>query len=278
MLMRTGGRSGGRLIFALIAAAIALVSYFTSTRVEENPVTGESQRVSMTRDQEVALGLQAQPEHAAQHGGEYPDPQAQQQIEALGQRIVQASAAGQTGYTFDFHLLADPQTVNAFALPGGQVNITAALANLLESVGELAGVLAHEIGHVVGRHSAEQMAKAQLTQGLAGAAAIAAYDPSNPGSAAGSQIALLIGQAISTRYGRDDELESDALGVRFMAEAGYDPRSLIGVMQKLEQASGGSPRGPEFLSTHPNPGNRVARIEAEIARLFPDGVPPGLTP
>ena len=282
MLIRTGrgGRSGGgRLIIGLVLAVIAVVTYFTSTTVEENPVTGEDQRVSMDAEQEIALGLQAQPEMAAQHGGEYASPQDQEMLEALGERIVQRSAANTTDYAghFDFHLLADGQTVNAFALPGGQINVTAGLVNALQPTeGELAGVLAHEIGHVVGRHSAEQMAKAQLTQGLASAAAIAAYDPNNPNSAASSQIAMMIGQAINTRYSREDELEADYLGVRFMTDAGYDPRSMASVMAKLGQASGGA-RGPEFLSTHPNPENRIGRIEEAIAELYPDGVPAGLT-
>jgi len=284
MLIRTGrgagrSRSGGRLLVGLIAAAIAVATYFFSTTVEENPVTGEEQRVSMNADQEIALGLQAQPQMAAQHGGELASPEDQQVLEALGERIVRASAAGTTPYAghFDFHLLADPRTVNAFALPGGQINVTAGLVQALQPTeGELAGVLAHEIAHVVGRHSAEQMAKARLTQGLASAAAIAAYDPENPGSAAQSQIALLIGQAINTRYSREDELEADALGVQFMADAGYDPRAMASVMQKLAQAAGAG-RGPEFLSTHPNPENRVARIEEAIAARFPGGVPAGLT-
>jgi predicted Zn-dependent protease len=80
---------------------------------------------------------------------------------------------------------------------------------------------------------------------------------------------------INLQYGRDDELESDDLGVRFMASAGYDPRALIGVMRILEEASGGS-RQPEFSSTHPSPENRVERIQQAIQRVFPQGVPSGL--
>jgi predicted Zn-dependent protease len=281
MLFPVGRRrsGGGRLLVGLVLAVIAVISYFATTTVEENPITGEEQRVAMSADQEIALGLQAQPEMAAQHGGEYPSPEDQEMLEALGQHIVRESAAGTTPYAdhFDFHLLADGQTVNAFALPGGQISVTAGLVNALQPTeGELAGVLAHEIGHVVGRHSAEQMAKAQLTQGLASAAAIAAYDPNDPGSAAQAQIAMLIGHAVNTRYSREDELAADHLGVRFMAEAGYDPRAMASVMTKLGQASGGA-GGPEFLSTHPNPENRIARIEEAIAELYPAGVPAGLT-
>ena len=279
MRIRAGRSGGGRLLIGLVVAVIAVISYFATTTVEENPITGEEQRVGMNADQEIALGLQAQPQMAAQHGGTYPSREDQQALEALGEHIVRQSAAGSTPYAghFDFHLLADPQMVNAFALPGGQISVTAGLVEALRPTeGELAGILAHEIAHVVGRHSAEQMAKAQLTQGLASAAAIAAYDPNNPNAQAGSQIALLIGQAVNMRYGREDELEADRLGVQFMAEAGYDPRAMASVMQKLAQAAGAG-GGPEFLSTHPNPENRVARIEAAIEALYPDGVPAGLT-
>lgn len=265
----------GRLLAALVVALIAFGSYFFGTTKEENPITGETQRVAMTPEQEIALGLQAAPQMARQHGGLHSDTEAQALVDRVGMKLVEASEASDTPYRFEFHLLADNQTINAFALPGGQIFITAALASRLETEAELAGVLAHEIGHVVGRHSAEQMAKAKLTQDLAGAAAIAAYDPNSPASAGTSQIALLIGQALNMKYGRDDELQSDYLGVDFMADAGYDPRALIRVMEVLARASSG-PRPPEFFSTHPNPDNRIEKIEAAIRDRFPDGVPAGL--
>ena len=90
-----------------------------------------------------------------------------------------------------------------------------------------------------------------------------------------TQLAQMVGGMINMKYGREDELESDALGVRIMAEAGYDPRSMLRVMEVLDKASSGS-RQPEFLSTHPNPGNRLEHIKAEIAKRFPSGVPDNL--
>ena len=128
-------------------------------------------------------------------------------------------------------------------------------------------MLAHEIGHVVGRHSAEQLAKTQLTQGLTGAAVIAAYDPENPSSAQAAQMAMLIGQVVNLKYGREDEIESDLLGVCFMNDAGYDPQSMLRVMEVLASASDGQARPPEFFSTHPNPENRMEQIQAAIANL-----------
>jgi predicted Zn-dependent protease len=181
-----------------------------------------------------------------------------------------------TPYKFKFHLLADDQTINAFALPGGQIFITEGILKSLKTEGQLAGVLAHEIAHVVGRHSAEQVAKSNLTQGLAGAATIAAADPNSPGrSVANAALAAAIAKVVNLRFGREDELESDDLAVKFTPKAGYDPRSMIQVMQMLEQ-QGGRSNTPEFLSTHPNPGNRVGRIEAAIQQQFPQGVPSGL--
>ncbi|MCE7988482.1 MAG: M48 family peptidase [Caldilinea sp. CFX5] len=247
--------------------AIALFSYFSSSVF--NPVTGENQHVSITPRQEIALGLQAVPEMMQQFGGEYPDPELQAYIDQVGQRIVQNSAAKDTEWQFDFHLLRDPETLNAFALPGGQIFITAALYQQMTTEGQLAGVLGHEIGHVVARHGAQRIAKQELTEGLTGAVVVAS------GDARTAQMAAMVGQMVNMKYGRDDELQSDRLGVRFMSEAGYDPRAMIDVMKILAASRGGAEQ-PEFFSTHPNPENRIARIEEAIAELFPNGVPNNL--
>lgn len=269
------GRGGsGRILIAIVVALFAIASYYFGTTQVENPITGEVQRVNMSVEDEIMMGLQAAPEMAQQFGGLHPDEEAQQLVDDVGQRLVTGSEAMQTDYQFDFHLLADPETVNAFALPGGQIFITAALFERFQTEGQLAGVLGHEIGHVVARHSAERIAKAQLMEGLTGAAVIAAYDPENPSSAQRAQMAAVVGQLITMKYGRDDELESDRLGVRFMADAGYDPRALIGVMQILSEAGGGGQ--PEFFSTHPNPENRTGEIQEAIEAEFPNGVPDGL--
>jgi beta-barrel assembly-enhancing protease len=267
---QTRGRQGGgclnigRLAMAAIIAISSIVVYLSSS--EDNPVTGQTQYVSLTVDQEIALGLQAAPELAQQFGGLDPDTQAAALVEEIGQRLVRSSPAQNSPYEYNFHLLNDSETINAFALPGGQIFITRALFDQLETEAELAGVLGHEIGHVVGRHSAEQIAKSKLTEGLAGAAVIATYDPENPSTAAGAQIAAIIGQLVNMRWGREHELESDFLGVCFLQDAGYDPGALVRVMQVLAGAREG-PSPPEFFSTHPNPENRIGRIEDAIRNL-----------
>ena len=254
------GRGGMkmRLIIGLALAGWAVLSYFGSS--EYNEITGETQRVAMSPDQEIALGLQSAPQMARQHGGLHPDTAAQRQIDEIGARLVHMSAARETGWNWEFHLLRDSDTVNAFALPGGQIFITAALYKRLESEDQIAGVLGHEIGHVIARHGAEHLAKQQLTQGLTGAATVAA------GSQGMGRMAQMIGQMVNMKYGREDELESDKLGVRFMVEAEYNPHALIRVMEILAEASGGGSRQPEFFSSHPNPENRIERIKEEIAK------------
>jgi predicted Zn-dependent protease len=250
-----------RFLIAIAIAAFSLYTYFSNT--EFNPVTEEKQRISMSVKQEIALGLQATPELAKQYGGLHPDAKARNYVKQVGDNLVRNTVVGETPYKFDFHLLADEKTVNAFALPGGQIFITAALFNRLNSEDQLAGILGHEIAHVVARHGAQQMAKAKLTQGLTGAAVIASYDPENPASAGSAAVAALIGNLINMRFGREDELESDRLGVKFKTESKYEPESMIEVMKILSEA-GGPSRQPEFFSTHPNPENRIQRIREAI--------------
>jgi len=262
---RPRGRGGSlRIILALGMAVFAIISFLSSKT--ENPITGEEQYITISKDQEIALGLQAAPEMTYRYGGLEENQDYQDAVEYIGLKIVDSSIASESGYPFDFHLLADENTVNAFALPGGQVFITDGLLFELETEDQLAGVLAHEIGHVIARHGAQRIAQQQLSQGLTGAVVLATYDPNDPSTQQTAQVAMLIGNLVTMKYGREDELESDWLGVCMMAEAGYDPSEMIRVMEILHAASSG-PRPPEFLSTHPDPGNRIEEIEYAIANL-----------
>lgn len=262
---RLGSGLGGRFLMAAILVVISLVTYFSSQST--NPVTNDVQHISMSPDQEIAMGLQAVPEISAEFGGLDPNQSDQQRIQVIGQRIVQDSPASTTPYEYAYHLLGDPQTVNAFALPGGQIFITRGLYDLLQTDGELAGILGHETGHVVARHSAEQIAKSQLTQGITGAAVIAACDPNSPnGCVAASELAAVVGQLIDMKYSRADETEADWLGVCFMNDSGYDTQDMVKVMQIIESLSQGQ-QPPEFLSSHPDPGNRILQIQDNIQSI-----------
>jgi len=254
-----GGRGaalGLRLIIGLVIAGIALFSFLSSR--EFNPVTGEDQYLSLTPQQEIALGLQSVPEIYQQFGPEYRDPQVQALVDEVGDRIVTQTIAAETPWQFEFHVLDNPDVVNAFALPGGQIFITTALLNEFTTEDQLAAVLGHEIVHVLARHSAQQIAKSDLASGVIGAVTVAS------GSADAAQTAAMVAQIVQLGYGRDDELQSDAVGVCLMFNTGYDPRAMSEVMQILARAGGGSNQ-PEFFSTHPNPDNRIARIEEAIA-------------
>jgi predicted Zn-dependent protease len=236
----------------------------------------------------VQLGLQAAPEMVNMHGGPSLDMADQRKVQVLGWALLdeldkyladesakhpdQPPLHNPYRDNFRFTLLADPQTVNAFALPGGQVFMTQALFDRLTTDGQIAGVLGHEVGHVLARHSNKQMARAGLFQGIAGAIGVLGGDVNS------ARMGQMVGAVLSTKYGRGAELESDKWGVRLMAMAKYDPRSMIDVMKVLEEASGGGGGQPEFLSTHPKPANRVAYIEEVIATEFPNGLPPGLRP
>ncbi|KPM48779.1 peptidase M48 Ste24p [Jiulongibacter sediminis] len=260
-------RSSGlkmRFILGLIMAGIALISYYGKTQV--NPLTGEKQQVGMSPEQEVAMGLQSAPQMAQEYGGLYPDNQIQQQIKSVGKKLVNSFNADMENkgvdnpYRFDFHVLRDSKTVNAFALPGGQIFITAGLLSRLQSEDQLAGVLGHEIGHVVHRHSAQQMAKGEFFQGLAGAATAAS------GSYGTAQVANYVAQIKMMKFGRDDELQSDEFGVRYLIHSNYQPEAMIEVMEILAEASGGDMNRDEFMSSHPSPANRVQKIKEHIVR------------
>jgi predicted Zn-dependent protease len=249
-------RNSWKIRLAIGALIVGFAMFKKCANTQENPYTGTSQVISMDPQEEIAIGLQSAPSMAQEYGGLYQDQRTQNYVKMVGQKLVNSSMARDTPYEYDFHLLADAQTINAFALPGGQIFITQALYSKLENEDQLAGVLGHEIGHVLGRHSAERIANSEIWQTISMGAEVGG----GMGGAAGA-----LGQNILLGNGRDDELESDDLGVLFMINAGYDPYQMIGVMKILKAAAGPS-RVPEFQSTHPDPDNRIEQIEASIEK------------
>jgi predicted Zn-dependent protease len=249
-------RRGSFKIRILIFVAIAAFAFIRKCSQEEiNPYTGKKQAISLSPDQEIAIGLQSAPGMAQQHGGLHPNTEYQAFVDNVGNKLVNSSIAKDTPYKYDFHLLADENTINAFALPGGQCFITYALFKQLENEDQLAGVLGHEIGHVLGKHSNERITNSKFWQTLAmGGAAIDI-----------GGVAQQIGQGQLLKNGRGDELESDELGVQFMIDAGYNPEELIGVMKILKAAAGPN-RVPEFQSSHPDPENRIEKIREAIRK------------
>lgn len=243
-----------RLLIGLAIVAFAFIKRCSSK--ETNPYTGRVQTINMSSDQEIAIGLQSAPQMAQQYGGLYHDERYQALVDNVGNKLVQHSVAKDTPYQYEFHLLSDANTINAFALPGGQIFITYALFSKLENEDQLAGVLGHEIGHVLGRHSAERIAESEF------------WNTVTTGAQVGADMGGLvsgIGQQTLLTNGRDDELESDELGVLFMIKANYNPEEMIGVMEILKAAAGPN-RVPEFQSTHPDPDNRIEKIKEAIKK------------
>ena len=219
------GNSGLKIRLLIGVGIVVFALLKNCSNKQENPYTGKMQSITMTPEQEIAIGLQHAPSMAEQHGGLFPDERLQLFVDKIGEKLVNNSIAIATPYKYDFHLLRDEQTINAFALPGGQIFITYALLSKLENEDQIAGVLGHEIGHVLGKHSAERVAKSEMWKTISMGAEVGG----NAGSAVGS-----IGQNVLLGNGRDDELESDDLGVLFMIKSGYNPYEMISVMQVLK--------------------------------------------
>jgi predicted Zn-dependent protease len=265
-----------RWLAGLVIAVIGIIIYMTHTEV--NPVTGRKQHIAMSVDEEKAMGLEAAPEMAAKMGGAVDprrDPRARE-VARIGSQIVQQSDANRSPYVGNFHffLLDDPDTVNAFALPGGQIFITRGLFDKLDDEAELAGVLGHEIGHVINRHAAEHMAQGQLGQMLTIAFGVGASGDDRGRRAAAA--AAMVNQLAQLRFSRQDESEADAFGLQFMAQAGFNPKAMLDVMEVLKNASRGG-RQPEILATHPLPETRLDEIRATLRRDYPNGIPSELT-
>jgi len=230
-----------------------------------NPATGRKQLMLVSEAQEIAMGKAADQEAVAAYGL-YPDPRVQAYVERLGKGL--ASRSERPDLPWSFKVVDDP-TVNAFALPGGYVYVTRGIMTHLRSEAELVAVLGHEIGHVTGRHSASQMSKQQLAMGGLIVGMVVQPELQRFGGLAQQGLGLLF-----LKFGRDDENEADELGLRYMARQDYDPREMLevfGVLDGVTRAEGGGARMPDWLSTHPSPGNRTTRIQGQIAATGASG-------
>jgi predicted Zn-dependent protease len=187
-------------------------------------------------------------------------------VKKIGERLAKTPSASSSGFPFSFTLL-NYKEVNAFALPGGPTFIFTGLMKAADSEAELAGVLAHELSHVVLRHGTQRASKANV---IARPALI--IGALNSLTLLGRLINVGLGlglNGIFLKNSREDESEADALGTHIMSEAGYDPVALAQFFDKLE--AHGGPGVPEFLSDHPSPGNRIEAVQAE-ARTLPHRV------
>ncbi len=226
-----------------------------------NPVSGKKELSLISEAQEIQMGREAS-QGAIKQVGEVAKPDAQALVRTMGTQI--AAKSERPNLPWEFHLL-DDAAVNAFAIPGGFIFVTRGLMTHLNSEAELAQVIGHEIGHVTAKHSVHAISQQQLTQIGLVAGSILSDRVAQFGNVLGAGAGLLF-----LKFGRDDEVEADALGFRYALEQRYDPREAQKVFMTLSRLSGeeGS-RVPEWASTHPDPGNRVQVAQKKAAALTP---------
>ena len=216
----------------------------------------------ITKEQQEQVGLQAMAEVYKQMPV-LPDSSPETQyIQQLGKKLA-AVIPADASWPFQFHVIPQKE-INAFALPGGPMFVNVGTLTSADNEAELAGVMAHEMAHVYMQHSVKQASKQSMTQGLLGVLG-SVLGSGTVGSLARAGIGIGAG-VLSLKYSRGDEAQADAVGAIIMYKAGYDPKALPAFFQKLEQEGG---RGPQFLSDHPNPGNRVTAIQKEVQNWPP---------
>lgn len=239
-----------RLAFGGIMA-IALILLDSCAK---NPVTGRSELMLMSKGQEIAMGQQSDPEIVA-FFGLYEDQRLQNFINEKGKQMAAISHRQELPYEFK---VVDSPVVNAFAVPGGFVYFTRGIMAHFNNEAEFAGVLGHEIGHITARHSAKQYSNAMLGQvGLVAGSII------SPEFAQMADVAQQGLQLLFLKFGRDAESQSDKLGVEYSTKIGYDAAEMAGFFKTLDRLStkAGGEEVPTFLSTHPDPADREAKVE-----------------
>ena len=252
----------------LLLAVFLLTSVAACTRVV-NPATGEVQYTTLSPDDEQRIGQQQHPAVLQEFGGAYDLPKLQNFVDGIGRELVAVSELKQQPFTFT---VLDSPVVNAFALPGGYVYVTRGLLALAGDEAEVAGVLAHEIGHVTARHTAQQQTKAQTGQiaGVLGTLA-GAILMGDAGAQLANQVASQAVPAWLSSYSRDQEFQADQLGVRYLTRAGYDPGAMASFLERLQaddqlrRAATGQTDDPadNLLASHPRTLDRIRQAARE---------------
>ncbi len=242
-----------RNVLFVLFIAIGLAGPLTGC--SRNAATGQMQLNLISESQEIQIGLTEGPKFLEQSGGRLPDDNINQYVELIGQKM--AAECERPNLPWEFTVV-DSSMINAFALPGGKVFISRGLLEKMETEAQLAGVLGHEIGHVTAQH-----ANARMSQAIIAAAAVAVVSATTEEDWA-PYVAGGIAGITQLKFSRDQEIQADTLGMRYMTRAGYTPQGQLEVMRIL-QAAGRGARQPELLSTHPHPESRIANVEQHLA-------------
>ncbi len=256
-----------RIVLILLACLVVIggvtLFYFTRLPVEnQNPFTKRVQNIVLTMDQEVAIGYASKAKITLDYDGLHPDQNFQKIIDIIGAKLIQKSMAKQTDYPFEFHLLNDADRKESFALPGGQIFITYGLFTALvnENGGvdhsKVASVLGHEIGHVLGRHSAERIQESAYWQQnhVQDSIAVPVH-----------KMLHHVGHEQMLAHKATDDMESDTISVQCMLSAGYDPKAMLAVLPYME-TRGRIPNMASISREVPNASSREGKIHQAIAR------------
>ncbi|MBN1507718.1 MAG: M48 family metalloprotease [Sedimentisphaerales bacterium] len=241
-----------RGIMLVLAGTLAL-----SAGCHVNPATGDEELMFFSADQDVSLGRKYAAPVEKELGGRIPDENLQGYINDVGQRIARVCDQPDISYHFT---AVEERMVNALALPGGYIFVTRGLLKEMKSEGQLAAVLAHEVGHVVARDTMAALSRQLSMTALVAAAAVSGA----PGRAVAA--ADFVSAMLSLQYSRDDERDADLTGLSYMTHAGYDPNGIVEAMQILDELQ--TIRPIEFFSTHPNPESRITYLQERIADRY----------
>jgi Zn-dependent protease with chaperone function len=246
-------------VLAVLLSWLMAVPAWPATPTSSPELPDPGSVAGISKQQQEQLGVKAMGEVYQQFPVLPDSTPVTKYVQELGRKLATAIPQDRS-WPYQFHVIPE-KDINAFALPGGPIFVNVGTVTAADNEAELAGVIAHEMSHVYMQHSVKQASKESIAQVLLGV-----LGGVLPGGTAGSlaRFGIQIGAGtMFLKYSRGDEAQADAVGAIIMYKAGYDPRAMAEFFQKLEKQGGGG--GPQFLSDHPNPGNRVAAVDKEIA-------------
>jgi len=264
-----------RILVAVLGLTLAtgLSAGCTKQRISAEKAVA---RTLISDEQEEQLGRQVKQELETKEKIKYVENAAiVDYVRGISSQVLAQASKDRPGVKWKINVIDDPKTVNAFATPGGYLYVYTGLILAADTEAELVGVMAHEAGHVVGRHSARAMVNQMGLQAITQAAL-----GQNPGTVAQIAAQLVSGGTLLA-HGRSEELEADEYGARYASGAGYDPRGLVTFFEKLQKEQGETPALMKWLSTHPTNRDRIVNIQKLITKYnlrgknnAPGGLPP----
>ncbi len=225
------------------------------------PITGRNQLILVSQDQELQMGDVAYTE-VVKGSKVSKNPEYNAAVKRVADRI--AGVANRPDFEWEYTVIDEDKTINAFALPGGKIGVYTGILKVAQIDAGLATVMSHEVGHATARHGGERITAGLLSQiGAVGLAAALGGSGMDPNVTYGIMQAYGVGVQVGgiLPFSRSQESEADRIGLIYMARAGYDPREAVLFWQRMAEATKNSQRPPEFLSTHPDNGTRIANLQ-----------------